>query len=123
MLLANLTTVKEGCSEALQIELGDPVLVGQRVKRLIGRFLEPRGISTIDCWEHVASLLCNLSQLQDGRDLLRRRSTKILPALLPELNSPSVVRRRGIAAAIRNCCYETADHDWLLHEVFIQTFA
>jgi hypothetical protein len=118
MLLANLTTVKEGAAEAMQSELDDPILVGARVRRLIDKFLsDPSGRAGDDGWQHVASLLCNVSQIQDGRDMLRRRSTRILPRLLVELKSPSVVRRRGVSAALRNCCYETGDHDWLLHEV------
>ena len=124
MLLSNLTTTKEGAKEAMQTSLGDPVLVGARMRRVVERFLAspaPTGASgdALDAWQHTASVLCNVSQIQDGRDLLRRRSTKVLPRLVHELASPNPVRRRGVAAAMRNCCYETQDHDWLLSEVNI----
>ena len=125
MLLANITSSKDGSREALQLGTGDQVLVGQNMRRLVERFIATTTSKAsvaekeVDAWEHVASVLCNITQLQEGRDLLRRRSTRILPALLPQLTSPSVVRRRGIAASLRNCCYETQDHTWLLHEIGI----
>ena len=125
MLLANITTAKDGTRQAMQIGAGDEVLVGQNMRRLVERFVATSAAqgaaatSEIDEWEHVASVLCNVTQIQEGRDLLRRRSTRIMPALLPQLASPRVTRRRGIAASLRNCCYETQDHAWLLHEVGI----
>lgn len=51
------------------------------------------------------------------RDLLRRRSTSVIARLLPSLQSLNLVRRRGVSASVRNCCFEVADHDWLLTEV------
>jgi hypothetical protein len=126
MFLSNLTTAKEASIDVLQSSLDDPMLVGVRMRRLVEKFLDPTlkpkaeaDAGEVDSWEHVASVLCNVSQLQDGRDLLRRRSTNVLPRLILELESPSAVRRRGTAAALRNCCYETLDHDWLLFEVGI----
>lgn len=147
MLLANLTTPKEGAGECMQSGSEDPTVVGLRMRvRLVEPFLANDATNTAsssgtggsgvgvggadddasanaqpnDPWEHAASVLCNVSQLQDGRDLIRRRSTRILPRLLTQLEASSAVRRRGAAAAVRNCCYETQDHDWLLHEVGCQ---
>lgn len=129
MLLANITTCKDGARDAMQLGAGDEVLVGQNMRRLVDRFVRASAdvatataAAELDEWQHVASVLCNVTQLQEGRDLLRRRSTRILPALLPQLSSPSVVRRRGIAASLRNCCYETQDHVWLLREVGILSY-
>jgi hypothetical protein len=118
MLMSNLTTVQEGAHAALMSD--DPALVGQRMRRIVEKFLTtPPKSDGIDAWQHVSTILCNVSQVQDGRDLLRRRSTNILPRLVLQLQSPNPVRRRGAASSIRNCCYETMDHDWLLHEVGI----
>mmetsp|Transcript_16616 Transcript_16616/g.21562 ORF Transcript_16616/g.21562 Transcript_16616/m.21562 type:complete len:413 (+) Transcript_16616:15-1253(+) len=120
MLMANITTIQEGSREALMSD--DPVLIGQRMRRIVEKFLTIKNNENeneIDAWQHVATILCNVSQIQDGRDLLRRRSTKILPRLALELNSKNVIRRRGAAASIRNCCYETMDHDWLLYDIEI----
>lgn len=126
MLLANMTTTEEGARQAMDSANSEPILRGQRMRRLITSYVGASGPASTagavpeeetDSWQHISSVICNISQLQEGRDLLRRRSTNILPQLLPQLESPNVIRRRGVAAAVRNCCYETSDHDWLLSEV------
>ena len=139
-------------------------LQGLHVRRLLRRFLgtEYDPLAARDEWQHVASVLHNVSQLQvcvcvcvrarvcvrvcarsvtytnnaptpprqqtdhtpptsththqnnptnpptqqKGRDLLRRRQTDILRVLLPQLQSRNPVRRRGVASALRNCCFE-----------------
>jgi len=73
--------------------------------------------SSSDEWQYVASVTTNITQLQQGRDLLRRRSTNLLPQLLPSLRSPSVVRRRGVCSSIRNICFEKEDHWYLMEEL------
>lgn len=118
-LLANLTSTVEGTRQAMRLDDPDPLVRGQRVRKLVDRLVASArpAAAEVDDWQHVASLVCNVSQLQDGRDLLRRRSTQLVVRLLPQLASPNPVRRRGIAAAVRNCCFEVGDHEWLLHEV------
>lgn len=122
-LLANVTTTIEGARQALQLDNPEPLLHGQRMRGLVDRFVATEapagaaGTDSVDGWQHVASVVCNLSQLQEGRDLLRRRSTQLVARLLPQLASPNPVRRRGVAAAVRNCCFEVSDHPWLLQEL------
>ena len=41
--------------------------------------------SPLPQWQHVASVIHNVTQLQEGRDLLRRRTTNLLAALLPQV--------------------------------------
>jgi hypothetical protein len=119
MLLANVTATEAGARRMLQIREepaggesegpAEPSIQGLHVRRLLRWFLgEPE--RQPDDWQHVASVLCNVSQLQEGRDLLRRRSTDLLRALLPQLRARGEVRRRGVANAIRNCCFEEGDH-------------
>ena len=109
MLMANLTTSKEGSRDTLQSQLEDPILVGAKMRRVVEKFLaaEAPPAGEEDAWQHTASVLCNLTQLQDGRDMIRRRSTQILPRLILQLKSTNPVRRRGVASTVRNCCYET----------------
>ncbi|KAM9278851.1 protein HGH1 homolog [Cariama cristata] len=62
-------------------------------------------------------LLCNLSQLPEGRRGLLDRSQCSVQRLLPFTQyKDSVVHRRGIVGALRNCCFEYEDHEWLLSE-------
>ncbi|NXS63629.1 HGH1 protein, partial [Brachypteracias leptosomus] len=52
-------------------------------------------------------LLCNLSQLPEGRRGLLDRSRRSVQRLLPFTQyKESVVHRRGIVGALRNCCFE-----------------
>ncbi|KAM6445752.1 protein HGH1 homolog [Rhynochetos jubatus] len=62
-------------------------------------------------------LLCNLSQLPEGRRGLLDRSRRSVQRLLPFTQyKASVVHRRGIVGALRNCCFEYEAHEWLLSE-------
>jgi hypothetical protein len=101
MLLANLTTTTEGCNAAMQSELEDPILIGAKMRRVVEKFMgstepPPRAegaaaAEATDAWQHLATVLCNVTQLQDGRDLLRRRSTNIIPRILGQLASHNPV--------------------------------
>ncbi|KAF1549641.1 hypothetical protein FQV10_0003671, partial [Eudyptes schlegeli] len=52
-------------------------------------------------------LLCNLSQLPEGRRGLLDRSRRSVQRLLPFTQcEDSAVRRRGVVGALRNCCFE-----------------
>ncbi|NXX77914.1 HGH1 protein, partial [Urocolius indicus] len=52
-------------------------------------------------------LLCNLSQLPEGRRELLDRSRCSVQRLLPFTQyKDSVAHRRGIVGALRNCCFE-----------------
>ncbi|XP_055656077.1 protein HGH1 homolog [Falco biarmicus] len=62
-------------------------------------------------------LLCNLSRLPEGRRGLLDRSRRSVQRLLPFTQyKDSVIHRRGIVGALRNCCFEAEDHEWLLSE-------
>ncbi|XP_074681451.1 protein HGH1 homolog [Strix aluco] len=62
-------------------------------------------------------LLCNLSQLPEGRRGLLDRSRCSVQRLLPFTQyKDSTVHRRGVVGALRNCCFEAEDHEWLLSE-------
>ena len=83
------------------------LLVGLHVRRLLRWFLSQYDAAAEeDEWQHVASVLHNVSQLQEGRDLLRKRTTNLIASLLPQLDSCNPIRRRGVACAVRNCCFE-----------------
>ncbi|KAM6411160.1 protein HGH1 homolog [Pluvialis apricaria] len=65
----------------------------------------------------LGALLCNLSQLPEGRRGLLDRSRCSVQRLLPFTQyRDSAVHRRGIVGALRNCCFEYEDHEWLLSE-------
>ncbi|XP_025943907.1 protein HGH1 homolog, partial [Apteryx rowi] len=62
-------------------------------------------------------LLCNLSQVPEGRRGLLDRSRCSVQRLLPFTQyKDSAVHRRGIVGALRNCCFEHEHHEWLLSD-------
>ncbi|XP_040190279.1 protein HGH1 homolog [Rana temporaria] len=67
--------------------------------------------------QYLGPLLCNLTQLTEGRDFLLDRSRCALQRLLPHAHTPgSGIRRGGIVGTLRNCCFNHRDHSWLLGE-------
>ncbi|XP_069738190.1 protein HGH1 homolog isoform X1 [Phaenicophaeus curvirostris] len=65
----------------------------------------------------LGSLLCNLSQVPEGRRGILDRSRRSVQRLLPhtQLGAP-IDLRRGAVGALRNCCFQHEDHEWLLGE-------
>lgn len=136
MLLANVTTTPEGAKALLGVDDKAShelqALREKKIRTLTNAFLdsepEPEGIDAAtgdakwdDDYQYVANILANISQLEQGRAfLLKHRGDKTLAAaLLPQLRSPNVVRRRGIASLIRNLCFDTDNHFYLYDQLDI----
>jgi hypothetical protein len=136
MLLANVTTTPEGAKALLGYDgKSSDVMLALREKKirtLTSKFLdgepEPEGVDADtgdakwdDDYQFVANILANISQLEQGRDFLlkRRGDTTLAAALLPQLRSPNVVRRRGIASMVRNLCFDTDNHFYLYDQLDI----
>jgi hypothetical protein len=104
-LINNLTVAEENCLVFLSmIEIIKPGVkqqatpVGGRCpfRVAISRFmehnpqLEEEGTSdwsTADPYQHIASILCNLARLQDGRELLLLRSSGYMPHIITQVRS------------------------------------
>jgi hypothetical protein len=83
----------------------------------------------------MAAVLMNITQLESGRNFLMKlihnkqstsstpnkdtASTSHLQMILPELNSPNIHRRRGIAGTLKNCCFAKDSDWWLLNVVHL----
>jgi len=115
MLLANVTTTEEGSRKMLQFDEAEGKLIGLHVHRLLRYYFHP--VRGKDEWQYVASILCNISQLEKGREVLTKKPGSVLERLLDELKSKNPIRRRGIVSTVRNCCFEEGLHDWLLYEL------
>jgi hypothetical protein len=112
MLLANLSQSPEVCEKLLQTQDGGAtgVTMGLHFRLLLQWFLRPpAGPGESHSFEHVGDLLQNLTQLPSARHILLEPERGILPPLLRQISSPSAIRRRGAAGAVRNLCFETSD--------------
>lgn len=103
MLLANLTAAEDGAAALLQ--LGRPGLEGLNLAILLKLFLEGDAAGGEgDPYEHVATILPNLTRFKAGRQVVLEPGRGTLRALTSQLRSGSELRRRGCAGAIKNCC-------------------
>lgn len=67
--------------------------------------------------DHLPLVLCNLTQIGRVRMYLLDEETKLITKIIPFLSfEKSVIRRKGCAGIVRNCCFESAKHEWLLSE-------
>ncbi|XP_062490632.1 protein HGH1 homolog [Pezoporus occidentalis] len=103
-LLANLSRERGGARAVLRA-------LGSRWDALLEALAQPRPPPEL------GPLLCNLSQVPEGRRRLLDRSRCAVQRLLPFTQYPhSAEHRRGIVGALRNCCFEHEHHEWLLSE-------
>lgn len=54
-----------------------------------------------DAWENMASVMCNLSQIEEGRTMILRQSKNYMLRVIDQVRSKNVVRRRGAVGCIR----------------------
>lgn len=138
MLLANVSTTPEGAKKLLGYDdkaTDATIAVREKtIRTLVSLFLnkqpEPDGVDSTtgdpqwdDEYQYVANILANISQLEQGRNFLlkMRQSTSLAGALLPHLQSPNVVRRRGVTAAFKNLCFDSDNHFYLCDQLDIPT--
>lgn len=116
MLLANLTAAERG-SEAL-LQLDKKGIEGLHVSTLIRKFMDVRNATSSenDKYEHVATILPNVTRFACGRRLLLEPGRGMLAALVSQLRSQSSLRRRGCSGAIKNCCL-SCEEDGTAHMI------
>ena len=113
MLLMNLT---RNSSFAMQLIDPESEFAGRKFLALCGKFLASKEKDEKrDALGWLASVLQNCSQLEESRKFLLDPKRSIMSHLSEALVSCKTVRRRrGIAATIRNCLFETSQHGWLV---------
>ena len=116
MVLANLTTCKEGAKRLIAGRLNDPQNGVLDVLRIASAFFDASALKgRADPHEHTASVLTNLTSTRKGRALiLEKAEPTFFQNLLKELRSPNVVRRRGCSCAVRNCLFSIDHHDFFM---------
>ncbi|XP_061544788.1 protein HGH1 homolog isoform X2 [Phycodurus eques] len=66
---------------------------------------------------YLAPLLSNLTQLPDARRFLMDKDRCAVQRLLPFTQfEASALRRGGVVGVLRNCCFDHANHEWLLSD-------
>ncbi|XP_027347035.1 protein HGH1 homolog [Abrus precatorius] len=104
MLLVNLTQLDVGVASLLQIE--DEKVRGLYVMKLVRSFCRTNHETNDDAFEHVGSILVNISKQLEGRELLLDPKRGLLKQIIRQFDSTSSLRRKGVSGTIRNCCFE-----------------
>ncbi|KAG2501293.1 hypothetical protein HYH03_001093 [Edaphochlamys debaryana] len=116
-LLANVTLSDQGCRSMLQIGRGP--LEGLHMAVLLKKFVTS-GVTLSpgepDPYEHVASVLTNVTRLPEARKLLLQPGRGLLAALVAQLQSWNALRRLGSSGAVKNCVL-SAESDGTLDAV------
>lgn len=120
MVLANLTSLEAGAEALLQVGKGQ--LEGLHVAQLLKLFLGQVSPRAPDTYEHVATILPNVTRFPAGRQLLLQPGRGLLQALASQLRSSSELRRRGCAGAIKNCCF-SCEQDGTAEDIAAETEA
>eukprot|EP00049_Salpingoeca_infusionum_P022786 m.8776 g.8776 ORF g.8776 m.8776 type:complete len:365 (+) comp5395_c0_seq2:364-1458(+) len=115
MLLGNITRF-EFASERLVDHVVDDMPV---LYRLVNVFCRSKAHNERGTFDFLANGFFNITQTNAGRDMMMARSAHgcVFQRLLPFTEYQDSQERRGaIVGAIRNCCFSTKDHDWLLSD-------
>ena len=113
MVLCNLTRLTEGCDMA--IKLLESQNGRQYFRQLLVAFYRS-DYNKYATYHHVAAFLANITQLETARKWILSKDDLIIVKCLPYMQYyDSVVRRRGIIALIRNCCFENGKNCDLLY--------
>ncbi|KAK6133672.1 hypothetical protein DH2020_032582 [Rehmannia glutinosa] len=104
MILVNLTQLDAGIESLLQH--GDEKMHGLYIMKLVRSFCASSSENKGDPFEHVASILVNISQKEAGRKLLLDPKRGLMKQIIRQFDSPSLVRKKGVSGTIRNCCFE-----------------
>ncbi|KAL5992119.1 hypothetical protein ACLOJK_013034 [Asimina triloba] len=119
MLLVNLTQSDSGVASLLQnapIKTSSSeaaamvdmafVSVGTIPNHDVSFFFSVEHDADDDPFEHVASILVNISKMEAGRSILLDPKRGLLKQIIPQFDSTSLLRKKGVSGAIRNCCFE-----------------
>ncbi|WJX88064.1 hypothetical protein P8452_70186 [Trifolium repens] len=104
MLLVNLTQLDAGTVSLLQTD--DEKVRGLYVMKLVRSFCRTTHENDDDSFEHVGSILVNITKHRTGRELLLDPKRGLLKQIIRQFDSNSSLRKKGVSGTIRNCCFE-----------------
>ncbi|XP_061987859.1 uncharacterized protein LOC133706352 isoform X4 [Populus nigra] len=104
MLLVNLTQLDSGIVSLLRIE--DEKMQGLFVMKLVRSFCRSSDKTRDDPFDHVGSILVNISKKEAGRKMLLDSKRGLLKQILRQFDSTSPLWKKGVFGTLRNCCFE-----------------
>lgn len=109
MILSNVTRTETGCSEVLKVtNTSEECSLYKIVEVLCKEKYNPQAKLN-----YLATFLSNLTQAQESRDYILDKDRCVIQRLLPFTTySASLVKRGGIVAVLKNCCFETSEFNF-----------
>ncbi|KAK4788531.1 hypothetical protein SAY86_019850 [Trapa natans] len=104
MLLVNLTQTDAGIASLLQIK--EEKVQGLYLMKLVRSFCRSTNDTRDDPFEHVSSILMNLSKSEEGRKIILDPKRALLKQIIRQFDCNSPIRKKGVSGTIRNCCFE-----------------
>lgn len=72
---------------------------------------------------YLGPIFSNITQSSRGREIFCNPDTDLLLRILPFVHhEDSIVRRGGCIGLLKNICFDSNKHDWLLHEMNVLPF-
>ncbi|XP_030046119.1 protein HGH1 homolog [Microcaecilia unicolor] len=111
-LLSNLSREEDTCQQVFQAIQKEGIGLAKLVEILC-----TEGYNQNASLHYLAPFLSNLTQLPETRQFIVDRDRCVIQRLLPFIQyKGSTVRRGGVIAILRNCCFESSCHEWLLSD-------
>jgi len=114
MLLNNMTTTEDGAARLMNGRLGEKYK-GHDVKRLLELFLT-RKEEDEKTLNYILPVVTNVTQIQDGRDLVLSNDFLFFRRILWSLSSKNEKIRKATIEIVRNCCFSKTHHKSLVRE-------
>ncbi|XP_073257560.1 protein HGH1 homolog isoform X2 [Porites lutea] len=113
MILSNITRTENGCSEVLKVTKNSAACGLHKIVEVLCK----ENYNPHSNLQYIATFINNLTQVQEFRDLISDKDRCIIQRLLPFTTyNASVIKRGGIVGTLKNCCFETESHEWLLSD-------
>lgn len=114
MILSNLTHEPKNCSKVFENLTREGISLEKVVSIFCNETYNTKGAQL----HYLAPFISNLSQVSDARKQLLDEGNPVTISKLLAFTDykASLVRRGGVIGTLRNCCFETSSHEWLLRE-------
>lgn len=113
MFLSNMSRPRQNVEQVLEVLLS----VEHSLERLLTCFTRKEFNKKGMKLDYIAPIFSNLTQCQKGRDIVCNPEAHILIRILPFTHHPdNLIRRGGATGILKNICFDSSRHDWLLSE-------
>lgn len=113
MILSNISRPRANVEQVIDILES----LEHSIDRLLAAFTRKQFNQKNMNLDYIGPIFSNLTQSARGRDIICDPEQNMLIRILPFTNHPdNLIRRGGATGILKNVCFDSARHDWLLSE-------